>query len=59
MDKIDTSGMPDKCSPEFLKKYPDGIPAKVLIDALQEAIDSKIPKTTTASGECDVEGQAL
>jgi hypothetical protein len=36
MDTIDTSGLPDKCSPEFLKKYPDGIPAKKLIDALRE-----------------------
>jgi hypothetical protein len=42
---MDTSGFPEKCTPEFLKKYPDGIPAKKLCDALQEGATASASET--------------
>jgi hypothetical protein len=46
MTKIRTDGWPPKPSPEFLKKYPNGIAAKELVDALETLPDAGQKKPT-------------
>jgi hypothetical protein len=43
MKKINTAGLPEKVTPETLRRYPEAVTAKALIDALQHA--QTLPKS--------------